>query len=265
MLVKKHGLISALRALTAFSFVLLIAASHSSGATFSFASDENHDGPTFQDLDVTVAPDVGQGTSPPDVSGKVEVDFKIDVNGDTPGGLTIIPATFDFEGVFTSQGTTPVGGETLHWWRMDGSYSFTDLSASLLKKVDFQGAIFTALAPDASAISDSATIQANSASSTLSPTLGQGLIDRGFTAGDGEFAMTDFAFTLTNIRTYPGGAKGVPVINPEGSSIIHLGEAWISEGSYSATSTYLTPEPGTLMLLGWAFLAGLIGTRRRHR
>jgi len=44
-----------------------------------------------------------------------------------------------------------------------------------------------------------------------------------------------------------------------------LGQPWIAEGSYSATSTHLTPEPGTALLLLTAGVIALAGIRRRRR
>jgi hypothetical protein len=192
--------------------------------TFSFASDDYHEGPTF----------FGDGTA---IQGRARVDLLLDQQGDFEGGITKWESWFSFDGELRKYQVVPVGANFLHIWEVKGRFDFVHYDVAfgfpLLLQYDFENAVLTSLSPVLGQAGTSMTLQDNWAS------------DAALTAGDANGVAAqlglvypagyvnvapDWAFTLTQVRT--GGLVGpAPLIDPGGK----FSEPWESEGSFSSS------------------------------
>lgn len=219
--------------------------------TFSFASDDNRDGPTFWGfLDGGLNRILDAG--PFSADGWVNVDMMVDPDGDGPGGSTAFATAFEFDGITTRYLLIPFNGGFIHQWLMEGQYFFEKTGTGLhVLDVHYQRALLTSWSPSPSVLGDTMTLQD---SWQVDPALlfvaGDPL--NGLGIFDADLIQPDYAFTFTNIRSIETGAR--PLIGAKGEFI----DPWISEGSWSAHGV---PAPGAFALLGY----GLLAARRRRR
>lgn len=271
-------------------FIVAVAglmAANAQAVTFSFASDDNADGPTFMGTPVLTAgePDDVAGPSfmpssgdvidgrPIDGDGEVFTFLSIDLDEDGPVDVLYVPALFEFEADFTSYAPFAIGGMTAHNYTMDGSFKFYDAASevpTLLMEVVFTGALFTSFGPDAGTWGQTATIQGSeSATSSVSITITPDLIidDESFGPLDGtpivelledRGGSEDFAFTLTNVRSLFDG-DNVGIFSEIGLPF----DQWAAEGSFSAhQAATFVPEPASLALVA---IGGVLVAWRRRR
>lgn len=218
--------------------------------TFSFASDVASSVPTFE----------GEANTGVIANSRVPTNlFVDDANGPLPTLQFDTRFYVDFQMTHSGSFNLP-SGQVLHTYAIDGNFEFLGGGDGQVMRVDVTGGVLTALG-DATSWGSTATIQASSiAGSTVAYTWqnadqpGYGLFDNA-TTGD----MTDAAFTLTNIFSFPavgGSVAGVP-INPQ-TGLPSL--AWESEGSYSG-SAFFVPAPGSVLVS--ALGVAVLGRRRR--
>jgi hypothetical protein len=213
-----------------------LCAATAGAATFSFASDDNHDGPTWLfDADQLWT------------YGDVGVDLLVDVDEDGPGEAVVFEdAVFEADITLDYQSTADLGGGLyLHIFTASGTASWNDLAGGALLDLEFFSGVMTAVSDSADAISSTATLAGEDfdmGAAVYTP--GQPLIDLGLTQ---LVDPQDFAFTLTDIND----GAGAPLDN----GLLGPGDA---EGSYSGSANI--PAPGSLALLG---LSALTFTRRR--
>lgn len=215
--------------------------------TFSFASDNDSERPTFRGT-----ADDGQMSYI-----RVGTDLLVDdANGPLP--------TLEYDTLFYNDFTlTTVGstllpsGQYLHTYSIDGSFRF---QAETVMTVTIEDGVFTALGDEFS-WGSTATIQASSlAGSTVTyewmtdDQPAYNLFDGAITSD-----MTDAAFTLTRLLSFPDGGQETPgvALNP-GTGLPT--DNWQSEGSYSG-SAFFIPTPGSALLV----TAAGIGLVRRRR
>ena len=196
--------------------------------TFSFASDDNHDGPTWQGNSGGSMPDdIAHGASY-DLSGAIEVDLIVDTNGDAAGGLVTFQSVVTLGGSISGVTFTARGGGYLNVWDVtDGALHFAQQgTGSPILTIYYDQAVLSTYSPTFYNVGQTATLQANS---DVDPSLsfvtypllqGIGVNNASVSASE------DFALTFTNVR------------KPDGSlAIIHhgvfLGD-WLAEGSFSA-------------------------------
>ncbi len=226
-------------------------ASAEPNVTFSFASDVASNEPTFEG-------GAGNGIIS---NSRVPTDlFVDDANGPLP--TLTYDTRFYVDFTMSTIGSTVLpSGQVLHSYSIDGTFRFLGGGDGQVMTVDVSDGVLTALG-DATSWGSTATIQASSlAGSTVTYTWqnadqpAYNLFDNAVTS-----SMTDAAFTLTNILSFPNGGAGVSgvQINP-GSGLPAV--AWESEGSYSG-SAFFVPAPGTAMIAGLGLAA--LGRRRRH-
>jgi len=213
----------------------LVAATPALAVTFSFASDDNHDGPTFQGHSGGSMPDDFNEASAFSVDAIVNVDLMVDLNHDVGGGIVIFPSEFTFDGTISNYTLDSRGGNWVHSWDVSGSFNFRHAgTGQLLLVVRFENALLTTLSPSPGSLGETATLQdsegVDSGISFQTFTLLQGI-------GVPSSAVTlseDFAFTMTRIRRSTG--IGLPFID-HGEFL----NGWISEGSFSAHATGFSP------------------------
>lgn len=205
---------------------------------FSFASDQNPDGPTFAGL----AMQVSDGRAF-DASGAVTVDLMYDADEDGPAGPVVIPSQFTFSAATTSYAVTPFGGQYIHAWTLEGNYRIT--GAGSILTADFRNAVLVSWSESPSLLGASASIIGNLATD---PAL---RFDAAGALGSAPLLDPGFAFTLTHLRGASGGRVS---LGPGGA----FAETWTSEGSWSARTI---PSAGSVALLAGAAAAG----RRRRR
>lgn len=232
------------------TIALLIAsgvAASANAAYISFASDTNSGGPTFISNN-TQLPSFRDG-GPSTLGGKVALRLLLDVDEDGPGAATVYDVHMNFNATLTNYNAHNFSGNWIHEYTSFGRYEFVDANTgNLLLGVNFSNALFTSWSSSSDFLGTSASLQSN-----LGPdddTSIDGSLSQFFPT------MTDWAFTLTNLRattTKPGD------VVPVGNSGVHRYD-WKSEGSYSATLTPI-PAPGAIALAG---LGGLLAARRRR-
>jgi len=205
-----------------------ILAAPAGAVTFSFASDDNHDGPTFQGNSGGSMPDDLSEGSALSVDSLVNVDLMVDVNDDKVGGVVIYQAVMTFGGSIDNITSVARGAGWVHTWDVsDGAIDFTQLGTGTpILSIVFDSAILTTYSPTIFNTGETLTLQTSadvdSAIAFITYPILQGI-------GVGPLqvsASEDFAFTFTHARKPAGG---LPVIHHG----VFLGD-WISEGSFSA-------------------------------
>lgn len=180
-----------------------------------------------------------------------------DANGPLPT-LVYEHTRFAVDFTLTSLGaaTLPTG-QVLHSYSVDGTFTFwlpAVMSASI------ESGILTVLG-DANSWGSSATIQASSLAGS-NVTYNWNTDDQpayNLFNGASTSEMTDVAFTLSNITSFPGGPTTISgvTIDPQ-TGLPNM--TWQSEGSFSG-SAFFVPAPGTAMIAGLGLAA--LGRRRR--
>lgn len=213
-----------------------------SAVTLSFASDDNHDGPTFRGNSGGSQPNDLNDAAVLSLDGTVDVDLRVDTNGDLSGGVIVLPSRFAFAGNISGFTLTARGSGWVIQWDVTGSFTFTDTaSGGLLLTVTFDNALLTTYSPNVFTLGQTATLQ-------TSDDLDGGLTFRATSlfkelTGVGNLALSnseDFAFTFTHIRDIDSGG-GLPRID-HGLFLRN----WASEGSFSAHATgAVIGDPGT--------------------
>lgn len=236
--------------------VCSLMAATSQAALFSFASDDNADGPTFRGVSTTV-----DDAAPFDFSGTIDIDFLVDLNHDAPGGtVTFAGATFEFLGFLTGYTGIPFGGAVVHNWTIgDAMYKIKDATGADILTATFNNALMTSFSPSPTTMGQTATIQGNDMTdASLTFTAGPALTAATGLTDDQLSVDKNFAFTLTDVDAlFLGGP--VPLTPAQfDQQLLIPAVSWTAEGSHSAEAT---PEPASLALLG---LGGLLIARRRR-
>lgn len=229
--------------------LLTLSAGIASGqnVTFSFASDVAGDEPTF----------IGEaGTG---VIENLRVDtglFVDDANGPLPTLGFDTSFYVNFQMTYSGSFNLP-GGQVLHTYAIDGAFEFL---SSPTMRATITGGVLTSLGT-AGSWGSTATIQASSLSGgTVSyEWLGDDQPAYNLFTGAITSDLTDAAFTLSNILSFPAGGAGAPgvTIDPQ-TGLPNV--AWSSEGSYSG-SAYFVPAPGAVTIAG----LGIASLARRRR
>lgn len=214
------------------------AAGSSMGAFVSFASDSNPDRPTFR------SDSYGRNMMDGNAGLGVGVTLLFDADDNGPGEAAAFLANLQMQFDFSSYATISVaGGAFLHTYVGSGHFDFRDQNGSLLLGVAVSNVVLTSLSDSAGTLGTSATLQANNLASNFSFVAGSLTVQRP--------VMTDFAFTLTNMREASGSNVG-------GLDNNGYWNPWTSEGSFSGT---LVPTPGTIGLMS---AGAMIALRRRR-
>lgn len=216
--------------------------------TFSFASDVASAVPTFE----------GQANNGVIDNVRVPTNlFVDDANGPLPTLEYDTSFYVDFQMDYTGSFNLP-GGQVLHTYGINGSFRF---QASTVMSVDITDGVLTALG-DANGWGSTATIQASSISGSGVTYNWQAADQAPYNlfGGSSTSDMTDAAFTLTNIFSFPAGAGGVAGVTIDAQTGLP-NVAWESEGSYSG-SAFFVPAPGTAIIAGLGIAT--LGRRRRN-
>lgn len=197
--------------------------------TLSFASDDNHDGPTFTlrntQLPNTIYID------------KIGVDLIVDKNEDNNGGLIKYQTIVKFEGKLEDHQAYPYSGGYLHSWRVNGYFTFfhddgTQGHPELLT-VKFENAVLTSFSSSYYSTGYTMTLQASEDTDPSIAFIPDTLLKAvGVDKYDFEY-FENFAFTLTNIKTKEGRSS-VPI-----SRSGYFREEWTAEGSFSCAGVNL--------------------------
>jgi len=219
--------------------------------TFSFASDVASAEPTFEgDANTGVINNIRVPTG-------LLVD---DANGPLPTLSYDTRFYVDFQMTYSGSFNLP-GGQVLHTYAIDGNFRFLGGGDGQVMTVDVSDGVLTALG-NANGWGSTATIQASSIAGSSVNYTWQNATQAayGLFMGASSSDMTDAAFTLTNIFSFPAGAAGVPGVTIDAQTGLP-NVAWESEGSYSG-SAFFVPAPGTVAVAGLGLAA--MGRRRRH-
>lgn len=189
--------------------------------TFSFRSDDTHDGPVFTFYN---------GTS---IEAKVGLDLMVDVNDDNGGGQITFQSTFVFRGEAYDYMVVPCGSNWLHVWKVKADMFFDHFDATVanrLLSVYFQEATLTSISPSPSRVGQTLTLQVSeSADPSLTFKPDTILIGAGVDPNE-VVEREDLAFTFTKTR------------GPNFSQLIPLsGGKWkddfTTESSFSASGS----------------------------
>lgn len=236
-----------MRFYTIAALTLTATTASAQNVTFSFASDTATEQPTF----AGTADDGLMSNS------RVRTDLLVD---DANGPLPTLEYNTSFYNDFelTTVGSTLLpSGQYLHTYKINGSFRF---QAETVMSVTIEGGVLTALGDEFN-WGSTATIQASSlAGSTVTYDWMTG--DQpayNLFNGSSASVMTDAAFTLTNLISFPdtGPVTNGVAINPGSGLPTH---DWQSEGSFSG-SAFFIPAPGSALLV----TAAGIGLLRRRR
>lgn len=222
---------------------VVLAGSAANAGFFSFASDSNGNGPSFQGREFGI-----RDGAPSDLDTSVNVIFRYDADEDGPAPSIDVPARFSMIGTLRDYGRLPFSTLSIHSYLMAGSYQFNSIATGeLLLRVDFNRAVFTSVSNSADRWGMTANFSADERNDpTLTFTPGAALAAANLTQ------LENFDFTLTAIRVPPGNET--PTVGALGAAL----QPWISEGSWSARAV---PTPGALALGAM----GLVTARRRRR
>jgi hypothetical protein len=216
--------------LSVAALLLALAPATASAVTFSFASDDNDDGPTFVGNSGGSMPDDINEASAFTLDGVVNVDLMVDVNQDTAGGVTVFKARLFFAGRISNYGLQARGAGWVHSWDVEGEFLFADAGTGQpIFSVIFDNGLLTSASSNIVALGDTATLQTSEGVdpgilfTTYTPLHAIGILNLHVQRSE------DFAFTFTNLRATPARGGG-PARIDHGQ---FLGD-WISEGSFSA-------------------------------
>jgi hypothetical protein len=204
---------------------------------FSFASDDHHDGPTFESPYYYVI-----------VCDDVNVDLMLDRNADYTGGTVVFDSILNAT-LFTNYGTydycTLYNGYYLHTWLVRGEIHFAlndPPDNPLILTIEFDEAVLTSYSPDTDRTGETMTLEiSESVDADISFTAGEELED--INIWDIDFDISeDFAFTMTNVRI-DNDEDERPRIVGNGYFL----DNWKAEGSFSASAnTYTYPTPTSI-------------------
>jgi len=225
------------RALAAAALCLLVAAAPAAAVTFSFASDDNHDGPTLRGNSGGSMPDDLNEAASFSLDSTVDVDLIVDLNDDAAGGLVTFQAELEVAAAIRSYSVAARGANYVQQWDLDGVIAFRHAgTGQLLLTITFDNALFTSLSPSIGSLGETASLQGSEGTDPVIRFRTFPLL-QGIGVNDGAVsASEDFAFTMTRIRRTPGG--GLPYLD-HGLFLSN----WISEGSFSAHATAGFIEP----------------------
>lgn len=188
---------------------------------FSFASDDDHDGPTW----------VSNGTDVLD--SVVQVDLMVDFNEDNGGGVVIFPSDAFLFVQLKEYKLLGFGGNFLHIWTVSGRIDFIHRDSTAfnpLLTIGFSNAVMTSWSPSTITLGETLTLQGSEATdffTSLTPqTLLPGIGVTPALTANGE----DFALTFTNVRNTQ--ENGLPRIDEKGQFV----DGWLAEGSFSAAA-----------------------------
>ncbi len=229
--------------------VLSMSAGIASGqnVTFSFASDVSTEVPQFR------------GGANDGTISSVRIPTRLLVD-DANGPLPTLEYNERFYSGFTlthKDSTMLPSGQYVHTYGIDGGFSIDALS---VMHVNIENGILTALG-DENSWGSTATIQASSSAGST--------VTYGWEAADEPdynlyrfqttSELTDAAFTLTNIMSFPD--VGIPINGANLNPQTMLPEIeWQSEGSYSG-SAFFVPAPGSIAAMS---IVGVGLTRRKR-
>lgn len=215
-------------ALIVLSFLCVsVSASPLSSVSFSFASDDNHAGPTFR-VDTNNI-----------IEARATVDLMVDVNSHDKGGQVTFQSSFHFVGQAVNYQLYPYFGRWLHTWTVEPKIiQFDHITATtplnpLLLAIKTKGLMLTSVSNTRYAISETLTMQG----SELFAPIKFGVGPRVQGIGIPQLAVDynpDVAFTLTNLQ-YPNFV-GTP--NPIMIQVVNgkFQEPFVTEGSFSASA-----------------------------
>ena len=201
----------------------VIAQTSSKATTFSFASDRNHDAPTFQSkggLDILNVDDT-------------VFDLIVDMNSDAAGGLVTFQSLHSFVVQLSDHTSTPCGAGFLHTWKAKGLVTFSHFNGNtgfpMILRIIVGEGVFSSYSPNSNTLGDTATLQESNAVSGGSIfTAGAQLIGIGVPQAAIDLQQ-GYAYTFTYIRDTAGNPY--PAINLKTGEFT---DAWVSEGSFSA-------------------------------
>jgi hypothetical protein len=237
---------SGIRVATGGILTGLLAGAASAG-TFSFASDDNADGPVLQGVSSQTGSSLMTDGASLNLDNGVQVDFAYDIDENAASAAIKVPAIFTMSAQSISYSKSNFGGVWIHTYAFAGSYEFHRQSdGALIFSAGFKNAVWTSVSGSEFAWGQTATLQSSDDIDAAISFVAGPVIN-----GIDLSASEDFVFTLSNLRSNTGGAVGV---NAQGTPQV----AWSSEASWSAQAV---PAPGAVVL---AAAGGLIAGRRRR-
>jgi hypothetical protein len=192
--------------------------------SFSFASDDHHEGPTVTGFDSSFG-------------GVILANLVTDLNDDASGGLVIFPteAYLGFYDVRKHR-VERCGSHYLHTWKVSGRLDFIhrDALAFLpLLTMGFVEGTLTSISPDVDRLGETATLQVSESVDALTQIYPQSLLNA-VLAVSGLTPITsseDLAFTFTNLRKTDGSQDRPRLDAVTGLPV----DEWKAEGSFSAS------------------------------
>ncbi len=189
--------------------------------SFSFASDDEHDAPTFI------------GNPGKYFESNIEVDFMVDVNNNNTGGQVTFQATHILKAAVSDYQVVSCGSNYLHVWKVDGEIYINHLSAAgypTLLDIHFEGGVLTAISPFWDKLTETLTLQVSESAASAITFIPQNLM-----TGIGVYDWRvddsqDLAYTFTNLRNING--VSLVRLDPNGFFL----EEWRAEGSFSASA-----------------------------
>jgi hypothetical protein len=222
-------------ALLAILALLAPAAADAQRICFSFASENNVDGPNFHGQPLNFLFDGG----PFNVDGRVNPRILVQPFCDV-GGVFSRPVIMRINSQHWAYIQAPfVAGNWVHDWALKGQIVFIDaITGGLFLQIDFSSALLTPWSTGNTFMGTTATLQDSERTDpnivfTPGPELLNIMAAAGFPAGNLNFCE-DFAFTLTNIHKIGGTAPFFPPLDAAGNWLAD----WLADGSFSATAGF---------------------------
>lgn len=221
--------------LSALLLALLIPASaDAQRVCFSFASEDNVDGPNFDGVPGNLLTD-GAALNP---DGRVQVRLLIQPFCD--GGPVFVRNLYlTVQTHHTMYMVNAFGPNWVHNWNREGSVIFTNPSTgAVFLQFDSWKLLMTSWSPFNGRMGQTATLQANDGAdpmimTTSSPELDNILLSAGFSPNLLHTGQ-QFAFTITNIRKVgAGGSPFNPALDPVTGDWF---SQWEADGSFSAAT-----------------------------
>ncbi len=192
---------------------------------FSFASDSNHNGPTFKGYAGTTT-----------IAGGAEVDFMIDTNNDTYGGLITILSNFNLKGEGYDYNVFNIGSQYLHVWKFYSEMTFSQANGGSVKDIlgiGFKEGVLTSWSPSPDTLGETMTLQCNQSADQSIYMNAYALLNGIGIPSYYLSSSKDVAFTFTNVRS----------LEPNGNinNLVNLSKGifkdnWKAEGSFSASA-----------------------------